>query len=160
MLTLLSVTRNKLGIPPMPMMVPDSQSMALMTTNLINFTHNTKESGNSSAKAVLPTHLLPFFINFCKFLRVGNTGFLGYHRVNIGHHRLNIGHHQYYRLPMVSSSNNQLLSIFFASTGNFCQSISSNSILTLLLATDSIGLPTRLVSANIGIVLVLYRYPM
>ena len=29
-----------------------------------------------------------FLINFCNFLRVGNTGF---HRVNIGHHRVNIG---------------------------------------------------------------------
>jgi hypothetical protein len=41
-------------------MVPDSQSMAPITTDLINFTDNTEEFGNSTAKAVLPTHLFHF----------------------------------------------------------------------------------------------------
>jgi hypothetical protein len=66
-LTLLLVTENVSGTSPMPPMVPDSQSMALMITNSINFTDNTEESGNSLAKAVLPTHLFQFFINFCNF---------------------------------------------------------------------------------------------
>jgi hypothetical protein len=62
MLTLLLVTKNLLGNPPMPTTVLKSQSMAPMTTDSINFTYNTKGLGNSSAKAVLPTHLLIFLI--------------------------------------------------------------------------------------------------
>jgi hypothetical protein len=61
MLTLLSVIENLSGTPPMPTMVPNSLWMAPMTTDSINFTNDTKESGHLLAKAVLPTHLVPFF---------------------------------------------------------------------------------------------------
>jgi hypothetical protein len=54
MLILPPLTDNISGITPMPPTIPDSQSMALMTTN---FTNNTKESGNSLANAVLPTQI-------------------------------------------------------------------------------------------------------
>jgi hypothetical protein len=43
------------GLTPMPPTIPDNQSMAPMTTD---FTDNTEESGNSSAKAVLPTQFV------------------------------------------------------------------------------------------------------
>jgi hypothetical protein len=55
--TLPSVIEAVSGTSLMPMMLPDNQSMAPMTTD---FTDNTEESGNSSANAVLR-----------------NTGFLG-----------------------------------------------------------------------------------
>jgi hypothetical protein len=77
MLTLLSMTENVSGTSPMLPIEPDSQSMTPMTTD---FTDNTEESGNSSTKAVLPSQFFAFsdiYINFCNFLRVGNTGFLG-----------------------------------------------------------------------------------
>jgi hypothetical protein len=58
--------QNLSGIPPMS--PPDSQLMAPITTDSLNFTNNTEESGNSLAKAVLPTHVFfnfsDFFINF------------------------------------------------------------------------------------------------
>jgi hypothetical protein len=55
MLILLPVTGNISGITPMPPKIPDNQSMAQMTTD---FTDNTEESGNSLAKAVLPTQFV------------------------------------------------------------------------------------------------------
>jgi hypothetical protein len=70
------VTKNVLGISPMPPMVPDSQLMAPMTTDLINFTDNTKELGNSSAKACCQLIFFHFSSIFATFYWVGNTGFL------------------------------------------------------------------------------------
>jgi hypothetical protein len=58
---LLSVTEILSGTSPMPPIVPDNQSMSPMTSDPINFTDYTEELGNSLAKAVLPTHLFPFF---------------------------------------------------------------------------------------------------
>ncbi len=69
----------------MPTMLADSQLMAPMTTDSINFTDNTKELGNyntnSSAVKVYSSDATNFFINSCNFLRVGNTVFLSYHWV-------------------------------------------------------------------------------
>jgi hypothetical protein len=61
MSTLQSLTKILSGTSPMPLMVPDNPSMTPMPTNLINFADNTEELGNSSTKAVLSTHLFPFF---------------------------------------------------------------------------------------------------
>jgi hypothetical protein len=40
--TLLSVTENLLGTPPMPTMLADNQLMAMMNTVSIYFTNNTE----------------------------------------------------------------------------------------------------------------------
>jgi hypothetical protein len=45
--TLLSMTEILLSTPLMPTIIQDSQSMAPMTTNLINLTNNAEELGNS-----------------------------------------------------------------------------------------------------------------
>ncbi len=55
------------GIPLMPTMVPDNQLMTPMTTD---FTYNTKESGNSWAKAVLPTNIFCIFWYFHQSLQL------------------------------------------------------------------------------------------
>jgi hypothetical protein len=47
--------------------------------------------------------------------------------------------------------------LFFASVGNLCQSISNNSMLTLLSVTNCIGSPMPRVASATS-VLVLYRY--
>jgi hypothetical protein len=47
--TFLLVTKNLPVTPPMPTMVPNSQLMAPITIDSINFTDNTKELGNSFA---------------------------------------------------------------------------------------------------------------
>jgi hypothetical protein len=41
--------KNLLGTPPIPTVLAHSQLIAPMTTDLINFTNNTKESSNSLA---------------------------------------------------------------------------------------------------------------
>ncbi len=66
-LTLLLMTKNVSSTSTMPPLVPKSRSMI---TYLINFTESTKESGNSSAKAMLTTHLFPFFWFFHQFLQL------------------------------------------------------------------------------------------
>jgi hypothetical protein len=59
--TLLLVTKILSGTSAMPLMVLSNQSMSPMTSDSINFTNNTEELGNSSAKAVLPTIFFPYF---------------------------------------------------------------------------------------------------
>ncbi len=114
-----------------------NQLMTLMTTNLINFTDNTEQSGNSWAKAVLPTHLFPFFWFFHQFLQLfkGWQHWIsrppsGKHWSSSGKHRSPLVKHRWYRIPLVASSNHQLLLATFLPLGQIlCQSISNNWIL-------------------------------
>jgi hypothetical protein len=67
MWTLLSVTKNLLGTPPMPTMLAYSQSMATMTTDLINFTvipRNQVIHWLLKSEAVLPLIFHQFLATF------------------------------------------------------------------------------------------------
>jgi hypothetical protein len=80
MLTLLLVTKKVLGTSPMPPIVPVSQSMAPivpvsqsmapMTTDLIYFTDNTEESGNSFGKSRVANTSFSVFLIFHQFLQL------------------------------------------------------------------------------------------
>jgi len=65
----------------------DSQSIALMTTDSINITKNTKGSGNSSSKAELLTPLFPNFLIFHQCLQLYERWQHWISRLPLGKHR-------------------------------------------------------------------------